>query len=703
MKTRLSPYALLIIVLLAISGCTPPNGAILDSPPQFLADENGEWTITDVLDKEFEQLNDRVPNLGTNSFPVWVKLSIPDSETELALEVQSPNIDTLHFFQIVNGQVIQEFNTGEGFSFSNRPIESANFVFPLKQRDGETEIYLRIRSGKQVLLPIAIDAPEYISKRQNNKDIFFGLYAGIILVMFLYNFFIWFTVKDQNYLYYVFFILFVGLTQFTLNGYGNQFFWPNWSWGALRSVHFTGVLSGITTVIFAQSYLRIKLYSKWINRLLNFYLGVYAIAAILAITGNFIASYNTINFCAAASLLLVVAAVISYRKGHRPALFFLIAWSIFLIGVTTYVLRDFGILPYNLFTQYALPVGSALEIILLSFALADNINQLKREKEREQEAKLDALKENERIIRQQNITLETKVNERTKELANSNAELNSALKNLRSAQAQLVDAEKMASLGQLTAGIAHELNNPINFVSSNITPLSRDLDELFEVLEKYESLDPDNETFRTKLAEAKKLSQEYDTDFLEAEIKQLLRGISDGALRTAEIVKGLRIFSRLDEDTLKRADINECVRSTLIILKSSIRTEAKVFDHLDENLPEINCYPGKLNQVLMNIIVNALQACGASGKPYAERRVDVNTTFDDEKVYISIKDNGTGMPEEVKAKIFDPFFTTKEVGQGTGLGLSIVLGIINDHEGKIEVNSIPDEGTEFILTLSRTL
>lgn len=686
-----------------LGSCNLPESNVISEPPYLLENGAPKYSPLELDTEKFMQLTDRVPNLGFPKGLVWVRIPIKANATALAFDIQSPNIDTVHFFRVADGIILAEHLTGEGFPFHTRPIESPNFVFPLEPHPTASDVYLRLASGKQMLLPIVIGDPGVIMKRQNQKDIFFGVYAGIVLVMFFYNFFIWFSVRDKNYFYYVLFILFVGLTQLTLNGYGNQYFWPEWTWGALRSSHFTGVLSGVTTVIFAQSYLRIPKFSRWINYLLLFYLGVYAIAFILAIMGRFQASYNAINFCAAASLLLVIAAIQSYRKGHRQALFFLIAFSIFLIGVTVFVLRDLGILPYNILTQYALSVGSALEIVLLSFALADNINQLKREKEREQEAKLAALKENERIITEQNIILEAKVNERTRELAKSNTELNDALTNLRAAQAQLVDAEKMASLGQMTAGIAHELNNPINFVSSNVVPLQRDLDEVFEILDKYHEVEKDDPEASSKIQEAKALAKTYDIDFLKTEIKQLLSGIGDGARRTAEIVKGLRIFSRLDEDALKRADVNECVRSTLIILKSSIKSESKVFEELNPELPEINCYPGKLNQVLMNILVNALQATAAANRPYNERRVEIKTSFDEAHIYVSIKDNGTGMPPEVKTKIFDPFFTTKEIGQGTGLGLSIVLGIINDHKGKIEVNTSPGEGTEFLLTLSRTL
>lgn len=696
-------WLVLLLAALSFVGCSSENSSLVRQPLEVLSDSSSTMTIAEVREASFEKSNEVVANLGVVEHAYWIRCLVPPSDVDRILEIQSPNIDSVDFYLFNNGELLANYFTGEGRPFSSRPVASPNFAFPIPVGDQYLEAYIRIRSGKQILLPLSLKSREAHFRQQNQKDIFFGLYTGIIIAMLLYNVFIWFSVKEQNYLYYVFFILFVGLTQLTLNGYGNQFFWPNWSWGALRSVHFSGILSGITTVLFAQSYLRIRQYSPRINIILYFYVAVYAVAAVTAIIGHFVLSYNLINFCAVASLLLVIAAYRSYRKGYRQALFFLIAWSIFLISVTVYVLRDFGVLPYNLLTQYALPVGSALEVLLLSFALADNINQLKREKELEQEAKLQALSEKERFITEQNVILEAKVADRTRELANSNSELNQALTTLQSAQAQLIDAEKMASLGQLTAGIAHELNNPINFVSSNINPLARDLDEVFEVLEAYHKLEPADANLNASIGEAHELAKSYDLNFLKTEIKQLMKGIGDGATRTAEIVKGLRIFSRLDEDTLKRADINECVKSTLIILKSSIKSESKVYDQLDPDLPEINCYPGKLNQVFMNILVNALQATAASNKIYEDRRVEVKTSFDDEHVYISIRDNGSGMPPEVKSRIFEPFFTTKEVGQGTGLGLSIVLGIINDHKGRIEVHSTPDEGTEFILTLSRTL
>ena len=279
-----------------------------------------------------------------------------------------------------------------------------------------------------------------------------------------------------------------------------------------------------------------------------------------------------------------------------------------------------------------------------------------------------------------------------------NTELKQALKDLKNAQGQLIQAEKMASVGQLTAGIAHEINNPINFVSANISPLKTDVEELLEILEKFiESARSSPES--AQFEEAENLLETYDYEFLVAEIKQLLKGIEEGAHRTAEIVKGLRNFSRMDEDELKLADINEGIESTLLILQNKLKHHVTVEKQF-QSVPKITCYPGKLNQVFMNIINNAVDAIidspnGKAGKG----KITISTGYDNKHLTISISDNGKGIPPEAMQRIFEPFFTTKEVGKGTGLGLSISYGIIKDHNGAIEVYSKPGKGSQFIISL----
>jgi signal transduction histidine kinase len=390
------------------------------------------------------------------------------------------------------------------------------------------------------------------------------------------------------------------------------------------------------------------------------------------------------------SVFMFVVAFIVYKRGYRPALFFLIGWTAFLAGIIVYVLKDFGILPYNNFTRYTMHIGSAIEVILLSFALADKINILKREKELSQANEIRVMIANKRIVEEQNVNLEKKVKERT-------FELQKAMDNLTHAQTNLVESEKMASLGQLTAGIAHEINNPINFVSSNIYPLKLDFEDLLSVLKKYDQLFDGVELDKV-LEEVKNTKQEIDFDYVINEIYQLMNGIEDGANRTAEIVKGLKTFAYLDEAERKLADINEGIRSTLVLLSSSYKDEMQLFTHLGV-LPEIECFPGKLNQVFMNIFSNAIQAVKSKKEKTPNDHIMVSTEIVDDQVVIVIKDTGMGMSEEVKSKIFEPFFTTKDVGQGTGLGLSIVYSIIKKHEGTIDVESEKGVGTTFTIKL----
>jgi hypothetical protein len=384
------------------------------------------------------------------------------------------------------------------------------------------------------------------------------------------------------------------------------------------------------------------------------------------------------------------------RMGYRPAKFFLIAFSIFIAGVFVFVLRNVNVLPYNLFTYYAMPLGSALEVVLLSIALADKINLFRKEKEESQAQALLALQENERIVREQNVMLEKKVGERTHELKVSNNELNKAMKELKEAESQLVESEKMASLGQLTAGIAHEINNPINFVTSNVKPLNRDVKILLETVDIMENMLLEKAPEQHKMA--LKYKEEIDYDYLKLEIGQLLDGISDGASRTAEIVKGLRIFSRLDEDDLKKADINEGMDSTLIITNNMLNNHISIQKKYG-NLPLIECYPGKLNQVFLNIISNGIYAIQKKFGDSDGGVLSITTYHDQTHVYIKIADNGTGMDEPTKKRLFEPFFTTKDVGEGTGLGLSIAYNTINKHNGQILIESQLGTGTEFIIKL----
>ena len=285
------------------------------------------------------------------------------------------------------------------------------------------------------------------------------------------------------------------------------------------------------------------------------------------------------------------------------------------------------------------------------------------------------------------------IEEKNEVLEDQKEELRSMLENLKLTQSQLVQSEKMASLGQLVAGIAHEINNPVTFISAGVDSLGTNLDEVRQVLEVYHRLTPGNAA--EKLKEIENLKEQIDYKQAIREINKLIESIKNGTERTTQIVNGLRTFSRLDEDVLKVADIHEGLDSTLILLRNRYKNRIEISRDYG-NIPLLECFPGQLNQVFMNIISNAIDAIEDKGV------IIISTSKSNGFIQINIKDSGSGMPENIKAKIFDPFYTTKEVGEGTGLGLSISHGIIEKHGGSISVQSEAGNGTEFIINLPLT-
>lgn len=674
--------------------------SVLGSELSVYRESNYSSTPADVFDKKFKQIEAPRPNLGFNKGALWVKTTLQNlSDTEeYRFQIHQPLLDSIAITVIdEQGHIVDEFLFGESLKFHHRKYSVPPFVFVLQIPKGETRtVLLKISSAEQIVLPIYVATIEASVKLLFTSNLLFGCYFGLILAMAVYNFFIFLTVRDRSYLIYVFYILAVGSTQAVLEGYMQQFVWPDNTWLASRSPYlFTAVLS-ILSVVFLQYFLKTGRYAPTINKIAFLIHGYFAIIFIAALFGAnaFVHMFTQIGIITL-SIYILSAGIIVYRRGYSPAKFFILAWSVLVAGIVVYALQDAGFIPSTPITNYMMLFGSAVEAVLLSLALADRINILKREKSESQEQALRVSLENEKIVKELNVSLEEKVSARTADLEKTNAKLSTTIVELKDTQSQLVQAEKMASLGQLTAGVAHEINNPINFVSANIAPLRYDVKDILDVLDMYDSI-ANAETFNEKKESIEKFKKEIDLTYSKEEVKQLLEGIEEGAKRTAEIVKGLKNFSRIDESSVKEADLNEGIRSTLSILKNSIPHSLELKIGLAEDLPQVECMAGRVNQVFMNIINNGIQSM--LDNP-AERPaiLTITTTADDEYARIEIGDTGNGMDEETKNRIFEPFFTTKEVGQGTGLGLSIVFKIVETHDGKISVDTETGKGTKFIL------
>lgn len=343
----------------------------------------------------------------------------------------------------------------------------------------------------------------------------------------------------------------------------------------------------------------------------------------------------------------------------------------------------------NNYKEVFVPVRGRDELSELAEAFNQLVERLKEENEQRQRAQ-DELKE-------LNTLLEEKVQDRTSLLNQKNFQLQEANKDLKETQVQLLQAEKMASVGQLAAGVAHEINNPVGFVGSNIATLSEYVATYQMIFSQINAAleAKDDKTRNTALSELEKMLANQDMAFINEDISELLADSQEGLHRVAEIVKGLKLFSRVDSDQMQQHNINDCVRTTLAMVNNQLKYICTVETHLGR-VPDVTMNVGKISQVITNLLINAGQAIEATGK---NGRIVITTCTVNNFVELRVEDSGCGIPASHLDKLFNPFFTTKPEGQGTGLGLSISFGIAQEHGGSLSATSIEGESSTFTLML----
>ncbi len=504
-----------------------------------------------------------------------------------------------------------------------------------------------------------------------------GLLLGIILCVVLYHLLIFIRVRETEYVLLAVYMFFLSLQIITITGsFSAVWYFKDTRW---NHIFYNSVPSFSAFFSFWFSYVFLNIDRKanpLISKMFFVFMAVFVLSLLFSLTMVRSLEQLTTMTSGIASVFLLTIGVLRWRQKFRPAIVYIIAYIPAFLSIPYLLFYFFGNLTYSWFTHNNLLVSIALQAILFSLAIAAKIRILKTE--------------NERLLEAENLRLESMVSRRTAELQKEKIKAENALTELKATQSQLIQSEKMASLGELTAGIAHEIQNPLNFVN-NFSEVSLELIEELSV-----------ERNKAEAERDEKLEEELIDD-----IAQNLQKINHHGKRADAIVKGMLQHSRSSGGTKEPSDLSKLADEYLRLAYHGLRAKDKTFNaglktDYDDTLRPVSIIPQDIGRVILNLITNAFYAVTEKKKQSLgefEPLVTVSTRQLEGKAEVRVSDNGTGIPQKVLDKIFQPFFTTKPTGQGTGLGLSLAYDIIKAHGGELKVETYEGEGTTFIIRI----
>ena len=611
-------------------------------------------------------------NMGNTRSTFWLRLQLDNRAervTERVLEIRSSDISRISVFR--PGSVAVE--TGAGFPLDSRAYANRFFVFPL-QVPAKTQqlIFLRVSSQQPLSVQARLWEAEAFHRYERNDYQWQALYFGLAIAIVLFNLLLYVSLGSRIYLLYVFSCASMVLAMVSLTGLGKEFLWPDSQLWANIAGRVGASVSGFAMLLFAREMLNSRRVVPHLDRLLR----LLALAWILVVGGFFLAPRSMATvfnlLLALTSLAIVATALVCAARRQRSAYFFLLAFSFLALGAVVTSLRGFGLLPTHALTIYAVQIGSAIEMILMAFALADRFNLARREQERAQTARLLAEQQLTENLRTSERQLEARVEQRT-------AELTKSLQQLRQTQAELLNAEKLASLGALVAGVAHELNTPIGNALTTASSLEHSTRDFQQTVERGE------------------LRKSTMNNFVDNAI-QMTELISRSCQRAATLIGSFKqVAVDQTSEQRRRFDLRKLVDDNINALRPSFKqapwqVEVDIADGI-----EFDSYPGPLGQVITNLLQNALKH-GFEGREHGQLKITANARL--EVAELQVADDGNGMPADVLARIFEPFYTTRMGQGGSGLGLSIsrniVTGVLG---GTLTATSQVGYGSQFSLLL----
>lgn len=662
----------------------------------ILEDPDGKLTIDQVsgdgFTHSFTPSHKVILNFGFTESVFWLRFQFDNTSDEpLLLEVAHaflPHTDL--YYKDDSGQM-QEMKAGYDIPLNDKIIRHHFQLFPLPT--GKHEYFVRLISHSHPI-PVRIFKASAYDIKTYRQRLVYGFYLGFMVFVILSNLFFFFSLRNKMYLFYAgIVVVYISYASAVMDGF-ILYFIPKLD---MMFWYVTIPTIGVPLqMIYALVFLDVSKYSpklyKFTKWLIIYFFAYMVLKFWLPLTS--ILAVNTVH----ALISFFVMGYLGYatgKKGNRLGYYFALAYFIyFLLVLTEATYIQIGKPGYFIELSHV-ALATLIEAFLLSFLLTKRFEFEKEETERikneTQQQLLEKTLENERIVREQNITLEKRVSERTEELNNS-------LLHLQQTQAKLIQSEKLASLGELTAGIAHEIQNPLNFVN-NFSEVSKELlDEMKEELDNGET------------EEAKKIADDVIMN---------LEKINFHGKRADSIVKGMLQHSRSSTGVKEPTDINVLADEYLRLAYHGLRAKDKSFNaqlesDLDPTIDKINVMPQDIGRVILNLITNAFYAVNekkkSAGSDYEPKIIvttkkvtegpfDLNNPKKTSWVEISVSDNGSGIPDKIKEKIFQPFFTTKPTGKGTGLGLSLAYDIVKAHGGELRVESEVGKGTTFSIIL----
>lgn len=642
---------------------TLPAYALGGSSVEYLEDPQRALTIADVtqpaMNARFVSSARTKLNFGFTDSAYWLRFRVRGSAASSIayLELGYPPIDRIELY-VPHGDAPNGFHlstVGDHLPFSAREINHRNYVFRVPvQAQNELTIYMRVETEGSFTLPLTLWTAEGFADHVREEHLLLGLYYGILFALFFYNLVLFFTLKDRTYLHYVGVLVTNALTLLSVNGLASQYLWPDAvRWANLTPVIFLE-LATFMACDFTRVFLATKINTPRLDRLLLGFMGIEAVLMVGSVALPYSVSARIASVLSnVVPVVIIVTTLLCQRKGYRPARYFLISWSAYLLGLMIQTVRNFGILPSHFLTIYGLQIGSVIEMLLLSLAVADRFHIFKAEKESAQAFAVETLKQSER-------ELEHKVAARTQELSEANHNLNEAVHRL-----ARLDREKNEFFGI----VAHDLKAPLTGMTLMLRGIQAQLPKLGVV-----------------------------------EAQQRLGEFRRSLEHTTDIVRRLLHINRLDSGDLRlhtaAVDLPELVNDVLTGYQTqALRKSITLHVGLPAAAP-VNADREASREIVDNLLSNAIKYSPIGGNIY----IDIVDTA--AQVWLKIRDQGPGFTSEDQQRLYTRFARLSArptAGEdSTGLGLSIVKKLVDAMNLTIRCETVAGEGTAFILEFAKT-